>query len=212
MPPNSPTRAGGISSVATLIRRTEVLWYCHALRSSEHCLVDPKPDGWTLTGVCVLPLADRPGRVEYAVSTDRTWRTRGAQVHIHQGNERDIEIEVIDGRWTVDGIIRDDLDGCTDIDLGWTPLTNTLPIRRHPIDPGQNIDVHVALMEFPTFELRPALQRYTRVSHRRWRYQSGTYDAMLDVDDSGFVIQYGTDLWTAITCDTASAATTPAMS
>ena len=87
---------------------------------------------------------------------------------------------------------RRELDGCTDVDLVSTPFTNTLPIRRLGLEPGQSADVRVAWIDHDTLQVAPVRQRYTRLEDRRWRYESleTGYDAELEVDEHGLVLDY----------------------
>jgi hypothetical protein len=71
-------------------------------------------------------------------------------------------------------------------------VTNTLPIRRLAPAIGESIDVTAAWVRFPELTLEPLPQRYTRLSERRYRYESngGAFVAELEVDDAGLVITY----------------------
>ena len=64
------------------------------------------------------------------------------------------------------------LHGLVDVDLGFSPVTNTLPIRR--LDPaiGEAVVVTAAwVVSRATIE--PLPQRYIRLAERRYRYESG---------------------------------------
>ena len=56
------------------------------------------------------------------------------------------------GNWTVDGKRRRALRSCTDVDLGCSPSTNTLPIRRLGLSVGATKTIQAAWIRFP--ELR----------------------------------------------------------
>src|SRR5205814_2718699 len=53
--------------------------------------------------------------------------------------------------------------GCLDVDLGITPSTNTLPIRRLGLAVGQAKEVRAAWIVFPELEVRLLTQTYTRL-------------------------------------------------
>ncbi len=92
-------------------------------------------------------------------------------------------------------VARDDLAGCIDVDLGITPSTNTLPIRRLNLQVGESADVTAAWVRFPELTVEPLAQRYTRLDERRYRYESTTgFSAELEVDELGLVVRYG-DIW-----------------
>ena len=91
------------------------------------------------------------------------------------------------------------LDGCTDIDLGWTPATNTVPIRRLDLPVGESATISASWIRFPEFDVVKNDQTYERLAHDRWRYRSGPYDFKLVTDiASGLVLSYGEDLWQAV--------------
>jgi hypothetical protein len=94
------------------------------------------------------------------------------------------------GNWTVDGAVTKTLKGCTDIDLGCSPSTNTLPIRRLHLGVGASKKIQAAWLRFPDFTIVKAAQTYTRLDEFTYRYQSGTFDAELTVDDDGLVTAY----------------------
>jgi hypothetical protein len=96
-----------------------------------------------------------------------------------------------DGRWFLNGQPVDGVDGCIDIDLGITPATNTLPIRRLNLAIGQSADVVATWVRFPSLAVEPLSQRYTRLSRDRYRYESDTgFTTELEVDDDGIVTTY----------------------
>ena len=53
---------------------------------------------------------------------------------------------------------------CVDVDLSFTPATNTLPIRRLGLDIGEEAEIHVAWLVWPELTVQPVLQRYTRLA------------------------------------------------
>jgi len=85
------------------------------------------------------------------------------------------------------------IKGTVDIDLGWSPSTNTLPIRRLNLEVGQaSGEVIAAWVRFPELALQPLPQEYTRLAERQYRYSSrgGAFVANLVVDDHDLVLDY----------------------
>ena len=78
-----------------------------------------------------------------------------------------------------------------DVDLGWTPATNTLPVRRLGLTVDEGRDL-VAAWVRPDLVVQPLPQRYERVGARRYRYESrgGRFGVELDVDEHGLVLDY----------------------
>jgi hypothetical protein len=162
----------------------------------EHCALEASPSGNQLGGVVVLPIDGMPGHVEYRVEADVRWRTRSAEVVIAMAGGRRIALTSDGaGRWTVDGSAAPELDGCLDVDLGFTPSTNTLPIRRLALEIGARADVSAAWVRFPGFTVERLEQSYERLEAARWRYRSSSFEADLLVDDAGLVTMYGDGIW-----------------
>ncbi len=129
----------------------------------------------------------------YAIDCDVRWNTQSARV---SGSVGDTHIEVVvecrDHEWRLNGVTRPELDDCVDLDLNFSPLTNLLPIRRSPLEIHHSIDDRAAWLRFPTFELEPLEQTYTRVATSVYRYSSagGAFVADLEVAANGLVTTY----------------------
>jgi len=177
-----------------------LIWTSERLQSREHCSLDVSVGGGVrLSGVVVLPVADAPGHVSYMVDADERWHTRSAEVVVTTTDERRLVLSADgSGRWTVDGEAAPALDGCLDVDLGFTPSTNTLPIRRLAVAEGERAEVSAAWVRFPGFTVERLDQSYERLAGDRWRYRSASFEAELVVDASGLVTRYGDDIWTAV--------------
>jgi hypothetical protein len=100
------------------------------------------------------------------------------------------------------------VQGLIDIDLGVTPATNTLPIRRLAPAVGRAVDVTALWVRFPELTIEPLPQRYTRTTQDRYRYESagGAFVAELEVDDLGLVVTYEGG-WQRIAASSAAAGT-----
>ena len=149
---------------------------------------------WRLSGTAVFAEQTRPCRLNYDVVCDPAWRTVSAAVAGWVGDEAiDVDITVdAAGCWRLNGEVRPEVAGCTDVDLNFSPSTNLLPIRRLGLEIGQEADVRAAWLRFPSFALEPLEQRYRRVGETTYRYESagGQFVAVLSVDAAGFVTTY----------------------
>ena len=161
----------------------------------------PAGSGWRLTGNVVVEDQGRACALEYRVTCDQRWRTRRALVRGWIGTEIvDVELETDDaGQWTMNDVPQPSVNGCIDVDLGFTPATNLLPIRRLQLAVGQQERVRAAWLRFPSLSFEPLEQRYRREDERRYLYESalGRFSAVLDVNEHGLVTQYG-DIWVAV--------------
>jgi len=154
---------------------------------------------WRLEGVSIFTFDDHPCRLDYVIDCDPRWSTIGAEVSGWVGEERvDIEVSVDGGRWTISGRESLGVNGCTDIDLSFSPATNLLPIRRLELEVGTEAPVRAAWLRFPSFRLEPLDQVYRRLDAGTYRYSSGggKFVADLKVNAAGFVTLYP-DFWVA---------------
>jgi hypothetical protein len=179
----------------------EILWHCSLLASSEHASLIEMENGCRLRGLAVLPLVGEPCHIEYEVLCDQGWSPKSCRVNVVLPMRvRTIEITRDDvGRWEHNGTPAPHLKSCSDIDLGWTPATNTIPIRRLDLEVGDTSSIDAAWVRYPDLDVVANQQHYTRIARDRWRYQSGEYDFELVTDAaSGLVLEYGDDLWSAV--------------
>jgi len=95
------------------------------------------------------------------------------------------------GDWWANGEHRLDLSAAIDIDLSFSPFTNTLPIRRLALRSGESQDIVTAYVT-DTLEVLPDPQRYTCLSRDRYLYESRDSDFRREilVDGSGLVLEY----------------------
>ena len=102
------------------------------VETDEHCTLTVRDGGLSLVGTVLGAEDGAPVRIEYRVLADGTGMTTAAHVRDLRGFEtRTMALERdAKGNWTVDGTVMKALKGCTDVDLGCSPSTNTLPIRR----------------------------------------------------------------------------------
>ncbi|MEF7437042.1 putative glycolipid-binding domain-containing protein [Paenibacillus lautus] len=175
-----------------------LLWNRHDLPSLEHGRLCRHHDGFTLTGTVVASLEGRTLHCSYEVETTSSWETRKVRITLSSGTEeQSLHLERDDdGRWWNGDTELTAFAGMTDIDLGITPSTNTLPIRRLQLEPGESAAMTAVWIRFPSLTVAPLPQRYTRTGEFAYRYESnhGSYQADLEVDEHGLVTTYA-DIW-----------------
>jgi hypothetical protein len=175
-----------------------VIWKRRDLLGLESCRLHQVGDGWRLEGAAVFIHDARACRLDYLVDCDGDWIARAAVVTGWVG-DRNVDVTVArddEFIWTLNGQVAPEVEGCSDLDLNFSPATNTLPIRRLEPEVGAVVAVRAAWLRFPGFTLEPLEQTYTRMDLLRYRYESGggNFVAELTVDDPGLVIEYG-EIW-----------------
>lgn len=96
------------------------------------------------------------------------------------------------GNWIVNGKGDKNFDGCIDIDIPLTPLTNTLPINRLNISPDQEQQIRVIYCDLLQGKFTAVNQKYIRRSDSIYHYQNvpNDFEAEIEVDAHGLVIDY----------------------
>lgn len=102
-----------------------------------------------------------------------------------------------EGNWTgPDGRVVTYLEGCGYVDIAETPFTNTLPIKRLGLGPGESADIFVAYFDGAELQPWPEPQRYACLEKDGggglYRFESldGGFTADLPVDSDGLVLDY----------------------
>ena len=129
---------------------------------------------------------ERPYRLEYSLETADNFVTRTLTIEVEgEGWSRSLHLT------------GEDLDdGALDCDLGLSPLTNLMPIRRDALHAREgSTDITVAWVAVPELTVHAARQRYTHVRPGLVRFRSldgefEGFEADLEVDDEGLIVHY----------------------
>ena len=185
-----------------------VLWRRLDCPGAEYCQLRRHPDGWELSGTVLVALDGRPLRAHYQVVCDADWATREVNLETSTGGPtRTLRLTADEERrWWSAGEELLPLRGCVDVDLGVSPSTNTLPIRRLGLEIGADVDIGAAWVRFPELEVTRLDQRYARFGASHYRYQSlpDGHAYTIEVDDLGLVRRYE-DGWECVAVDDARA-------
>ena len=160
----------------------------------DSCRLFKLANGWRLSGVAVFWDKGQPCHFHYEVSTDAKWRTRNANVSGFLGRKAvDLRIKSAGaGRWQVNGVSMKSVRDCIDVDLGFTPATNLIVLRRLSLKLGQGAEAPAAYLQFPEMRLIMLPQTYLRTGRTEYQYDAPSvgYSGKLQVLPSGEVIQY----------------------
>lgn len=155
---------------------------------AEVCEVALTEGGVAATGA-QLGAAPTPYRAAYELEARGNWVTRRLRVEV--GGVGSLELRH-DGKGAWAGVDNAaELEGALDCDLAFSPLTNTMPIRRHRLheEPGA-IEFAMAWVSLPDLEVHRSQQRYEHLEPGRVRFSSGDFVADLEVDADGLVVVY----------------------
>lgn len=175
-----------------------ILWRRLDTPGHDGCRLEQHDKGWRLEGAATFHHERVPAALAYHVVCDATWSTQNGRVTGWLGDQTiDLAVErTPDGVWTLNGAALPALDDCVDLDLGFTPATNLLPIRRLALAAGEAADAPAAWLDLATRTLDRLPQRYERRGSTDYWYEASSvgYAALLEFTSAGFVRRYP-DLW-----------------
>lgn len=176
-------------------RRVDVL-------GRENARFEQTSSGWRIAGQVDVEEAGVIISLSYEIDCDREWCTRSARIVGDVGGKPfRFALDADQGSWLNEGRVLSEVNGAIDIDLGFTPATNTLPIRRLDLAIGESAPVSSAWLRFPELSLERLEQTYTREAELVYRYvaqvDGAPFTARLDTDEYGRVVRYE-GLWEAI--------------
>ena len=130
---------------------------------------------------------------EYVIACDKSWHVRRVSI---REKLQDCRLDIFskgNGHWTdADGNVLAALAGCIDIDFRATPYSNTFPIRRLHLPVGESAAIDVAYINAPDLVVTREHQVYTRTGEHEWKFAqpSADFEAVITVDNEGFVVDY----------------------
>ncbi len=136
--------------------------------------------------------------VHYRIRTDLSWRTREAHVTGRSdGGEHDVTLRSDGGgRWEIDGTRAPDLDGCLDVDLESSVLTNAFPVHRLGLRIGEQAEAPAAYVRAADLSVERLEQRYVRLEddagRERYHYTAPSFEFECELvyDESGLLLDY----------------------
>jgi hypothetical protein len=173
----------------------QAAWEHRGARSGfEVVFLAAEGGGWLLEGQTAAVEDGQAWAVGYAITVDGDWVTRSARVC---GHARRLELAGDGaGRWRVDGQPAPHLDGCLDLDLESSSLTNAFPVHRLRLAVGQAADAPAAYVRALDLAVERLEQRYERLpddgGRQCYHYAAPRFDfeCRLRYDASGLVLEY----------------------
>jgi uncharacterized protein len=174
-------------------------WQHRAARSGfEVAYFQAAPGGWRIDGTTAAVEDGQTWIVGYSIRLDTAWLTREARATSRTASGSRESLLACDGqgRWRVDGVPAPHLDGCLDVDLESSALTNTLPVHRLGLAAGSHAATPAAYVRALDLRAERLEQSYARLpdeaGHQRYRYAAPAFGftCTLVYDSSGLVLDY----------------------
>ena len=157
-----------------------------------------RTEGRTADGTTTAVEAGEAWAVRYAIALDRAWLTRRAVVTGEMAaGRREVALDSDGaGHWRVDGRPVPQLDGCLDVDLESSSLTNAFPVHRLALQVGQHAEAPAAYVRALDLRVERLEQRYERLPDpgggERYHYAAPAFgfECELVYDRFGLVLDY----------------------
>ena len=164
----------------------------------EVACFQPAGRGYVISGSTAAVQDGQAWIVSYEIQLDQAWRTRSANVTGQSElGARRLRLEADGlGHWQVDGVAAPFLDGCLDVDLESSAMTNTFPVHRLALGAGDRSPAPAAYVRAPDLSAERLEQEYVRASdegaHQRYDYAAPVFGftARLVYDEAGLVLDY----------------------
>jgi hypothetical protein len=154
--------------------------------------------GWRVEGWTTAIEDGVTWAVEYSIDLDGTGATRGARIRGRSAAGSSSALLEADGagRWLVGGVPAPHLDGCLDVDLESSAVTNALPVRRMGLAPGAGAAAPAAYVRAVGLTVARLEQTYLRTpdeaARPRFDYAAPAFGfaCRIAYDESGLVLSY----------------------
>jgi uncharacterized protein len=169
-----------------------------ARRGFEVAFFRPADEEVRIEGETVAVEGAEAWAVRYSIELDAGWRTLAAHVTgVSAAGRHAVAIRTdAAGRWEVDGRRAPELDGCMDVDLESSALTNAFPAHRLGLAVGDVADAPAAYVRAADLGVEGLEQRYLRLEdvsgRQRYRYTAPAFEFECELvyDESGLLIDY----------------------
>ncbi|HUR23781.1 MAG TPA: putative glycolipid-binding domain-containing protein [Acidimicrobiales bacterium] len=174
-------------------------WLHQGLRSGfEVVYIVTVEGGYRLEGCATAVEGAATWIAKYEIWLDSSWTTQRARISSRSSvGWRSTALHMDDaGRWDVDGQAAPHLDGCRDVDLECSAMTNALPVHRMALAVGGQAVAPAAYVRAADLKVERLEQTYARVTdeslHQRFDYVAPAFGfaCRLVYDEAGLVLDY----------------------
>src|SRR5579863_4269421 len=175
------------------------LWRGIASPGHEACRLEKNETGWRLKGAAVFMHPSGPACLSYFVQCDANWKTLSGEARGALG-ARDVAYVIAKQgtRWMLNGEVVAGLDRLVDLDLGFSPATNSLQARRATLPLDKTVELPAAWLDIDAGVLTELAQTYQRRSETTFWYEAPKFDyrGLLEFGPDGLIRRYP-GLWEA---------------
>lgn len=133
--------------------------------------------------------------LRYLIELDGAWRARNATIEDDLGHRLVVEADGV-GNWLINGKRQRSVQGCLDLDLEASLVTNMAAVRRLGLVPGERAEAPACYIRHRGLKVERLEQHYARLKDAggllRFDYESPRFDyrACLRFAPDGLVVDY----------------------
>jgi hypothetical protein len=155
-------------------------------------------DGWRVDGATTAVEDGEAWVVQYGIDLAPDSTTRSARVACRSAaSVHELRLEADgSGRWRINGAAAPGLDGCLDVDLESSAMTNAFPVHRLQLEIGEHAEAPAAYVRALDLSVERLEQRYVRLDddggRQRYDYSAARFgfQCQLVYDAYGLVLDY----------------------
>ena len=174
-------------------------WRHHLARDGfEVTFFRPADDGYHVYGWTTAIQDGQMWAVSYAIRVDAAWATRSARIAGRTAaGSGEVQLAADGaGRWLVNGAPAAHLDGCLDVDLESSAMTNAFPVHRMGLPTGGRAGAPAAYVRAAGLGVERLEQDYARVDDEascacyNYAAPSFGFECRMVYDGSGLLLDY----------------------
>jgi hypothetical protein len=170
-----------------------IVWKNSLINATEFVKID-KEELTTVKGYITGEGYEKPWQINYTLTINARWEVQTVFVDVMSEQNYTIQLYKNEQlQWmNENGEHLPAFDGCVDIDISFTPFTNTLPINRLQLTKGEGHDLRVLYIDIQQGVCKAVKQRYLNKGGKIYKYENedSGFTSELLVDADGYVVDY----------------------
>ncbi|WPQ62357.1 putative glycolipid-binding domain-containing protein [Chitinophaga sancti] len=170
-----------------------IVWKNSTINTTEFVSIE-KEEMTTVKGYITGEGFGKPWLVRYTLTLNPRWEAQTVIIEVMSEQNYTIELYKNDlQQWLNEkGEHLKAFDGCVDVDISFTPFTNSLPINRLQLTKGEGQNISVVWVDIKNGDVKRVKQRYLNKGSKIYKYENehSGYISELIVDDEGYVVDY----------------------
>lgn len=171
-----------------------MFWSGKSYNSLEDCMIR-SVGALTMISSVIVGLHDgKTYRLRYRIEVNAAWQTLQCDILAEvDGQLQNYSFRNLgNNQWTMNEVHQPEFDGCTEVDISLTPLTNTLPINRLRLKVTDEAEINAICIDILKQEVKAVRQKYRKLSAEEYRFENipNDFKAIIKVNSQGFVTDY----------------------